>query len=352
MAAMKRERYVAYVGTYSDESSKGIHIFDLDINTGKMTKRKSLDVHNSSALIVSHSRRYLYSVEDEGVAAFKILPDGDLQLKNHHSIGGMRGCALAIDQKDQYLFVAGYHDGRVTMMQLNQDGSIGKIADGIFHRGMGIGMTDLFSQPHVTCVQVTPDEKFLCAVDSGLNHVKVYEIDTEKGKLKLSDTLRCQLDSAPKDLVFSKDGQFAYLLCEKKDCINIYRYLHDKGEFELLDTASTVYENDPEGCVPCSLVLSPDGKHLFCSNAGSNTVAIFAVDLKDGGLQEVCQSKISGDYPKSLTVMPDGKHFLSLNHNANEIVPFKIDYKDNYFLLHGKPVSIQKPNSICIQRLQ
>ena len=57
-------------------------------------------------------------------------------------------------------FVGGHHDGRVTMMHLEKDGSIGAIADGIFHIGMARGSDRRTNTPHVDCVKLTPDQKF------------------------------------------------------------------------------------------------------------------------------------------------------------------------------------------------
>ena len=164
---MSEERYVAYVGTYTHGTSVGIHIYDMDVAAGSMTERKVIPINNPSHLTVSANGKFLYSIADEGVAAFKILPDGDLEPINEKWIGGMRGCYVDVDRENRYLFVGGYHDGRVTMMNLNADGSIGEIADGIFHTGMGRSIAERNYRPHVNCVKLTPQQRYLCAVDGG-----------------------------------------------------------------------------------------------------------------------------------------------------------------------------------------
>ena len=118
---MKQEKYVAYVGTYTYEHSIGIHIYDLDVEQGKMTERKVVDITNPSDLLVSHNKEFLYSITDDGVRAFRILPDGDLETMNEQWIGGMRGCYLDVDDSNQYVFVGGYHDGRVFIQMQHGD---------------------------------------------------------------------------------------------------------------------------------------------------------------------------------------------------------------------------------------
>ena len=206
---MAKDRYVAYVGTYTHGSSVGIHIFDVDAEKGKMVERQVVPINNPSDVIVSTSGKFLYSIADEGVEAFKVLKDGDLEPINEQWIGGMRGCYVEVDEENRYLFVGGHHDGRVTMMHLNEDGSIGDIADGIFHKAMGRSIAQRNFNPHVDCVKQTPDQKLLCAVDNGLDQVKISRVDYEYGKLELVDIIRGPLESAPRMIRFSRDGRFA-----------------------------------------------------------------------------------------------------------------------------------------------
>ncbi len=109
---MKQERYIAYVGTYTHEHSVGIHIYDLDAGQGTMKERKVVEIANPSDLIVSKNRKFLYSITDDGVKSFRILPDGDLEELNEKWIGGMRGCYLDVDDENRCLFVRrqGIHD--------------------------------------------------------------------------------------------------------------------------------------------------------------------------------------------------------------------------------------------------
>jgi len=91
---MEKEKYIAYVGTYTHGSSIGIHLYDVDVEEGTLSERKVVPVNNSSYVVKSKNGKYLYSIADEGVAVFEIKPDGDLELINKVGIDGMRGCYL------------------------------------------------------------------------------------------------------------------------------------------------------------------------------------------------------------------------------------------------------------------
>ncbi|MFV0465191.1 MAG: lactonase family protein [Lachnospiraceae bacterium] len=351
---MKSTGYVAYVGTYTHENSIGIHIYDLDVENGKIQERKVVPINNPSDLVISSSGKYLYSIADEGVQSFRILEDGDLEPINKKWIGGMRGCYVDIDKNDTFLFVGGYHDGRITMMNLNSDGSIGEIADGIFHKGIGKSIAERNSRPHVTCVKVTPDQKYVCAVDCGLDQVKVYRIDYEMKKLRLSDIVRGEIDSSTRMLRFSRDGKFAYILNALTNSIEIYSY--DPGDkspnFEQIQRVSTESKHDDDMCTAVNLEISEDGEYLYASNAGVNSVTIFKLDQVTGKLSKVTNVKISGDYPKTLAIYPNGKYFMTLNHESNEICTFELFHDGEFALMHGKPVYVDKPNCVEIFKLR
>lgn len=351
---MAKERYVAYVGTYTHENSIGIHLYDLDIEKGTMEERKVVPINNPSDLIVSNSGKYLYSIADEGVEAFSISEDGDLVPINKKWIGGMRGCYVELDDKDQYLFVGGYHDGRVTMMRLKEDGSIDGVADGIFHKGIARSIAQRNFAPHVTCVKVTPDQKFLCAVDSGLDHIKVYRLDYVNGKMKLADIVRSDLEAAPRMIRFSRDGKRAYVLCELGNTVDVYNYSikNDEPVFERIQQIPTLGpKEEKDVCAASGMEVSKDGKYLYVSNAGINTVVIYAIDEKTGELTNLCGNLISGDYPKTLGIYPNDKFFMSLNHETNEITTFCVDYERKTILMTGHPVKVDKPNCVYIHKL-
>ena len=127
-----------------------------------------------SYLTVSHDGRTLYSIADEGVVSFRILPNGGLARLNRASIKGMRGCHLATDEEDKFIFVSGYHDGKETTLRLNPDGSVGEIADKVFHKGLG-SVAERNFRPHISCTRRTPDGKFLMVADLGIDQVKIYD---------------------------------------------------------------------------------------------------------------------------------------------------------------------------------
>lgn len=348
-----KEKYVAYVGSYTHEKSLGIHIFDMDVEKGRITERKEVKINNPSYITFSSNGQYLYSIADEGVASYFILPDGDLEFINLKSINGMRGCHLSVSKDNRFLFVSGYHDGKITVMKLKPDGSIGNIACQIFHQGMG-SIAERNYRPHVSCSVLTPDEELLCVCDKGIDQIKLYTFNHDNGKLKLYDIIRSQLESAPSQIIFSTDGRFAYVLCELKNYINVYSYNKDdpdKNRFVLIQNIFTLRTDHRDNSAAANMVFSPDGRFLVCSNAGDNTVTMFTVDPVTGFLSMISSLPISGDYPKYIQFFPDGRHILSMNNNANTITDFAIHLPKGLIVMNGPDIRISKPNNMIIKKL-
>lgn len=349
---MGNKKYVAYVGTYTHGNSKGIQVYDVDVEKGTLRERSEVQVSNASHTAISKNGKFLYSIEDEGVAVFRRDENGDLTRINRVSIDGMRGCFLATDVDGKYLYVAGYHDGKVTVVHTRRDGSLGRIMDGVYHKGLG-SVAERNFRPHVNCVRPTPDNKYLCAVDNGIDQVKLYRINKRQHKLELVDILRCPRESGPRIIRFSADGRFAYILFELSNEIKVYSYdgSGHTPEFELLQSISTLTKEKDEDAfhnAASGLALAPDGRHLFCTTAGENTVSMYEIDTETGLLDKKFTLPIRGDYPKDLVIFPDNKHIAVANHASNTVTTFTVDYDKNIIVMNDKPHHIETPNSIHI----
>ena len=169
------------------------------------------------------------------------------------------------------------------------------------------------------------------------------------------DVLRCKRDSGRREIVFSKDGNYAYILFELINKVGVFKY-KDNGktpEFELIQTIETLSDElDPLHDCAAAITISPDGKHLFTSTAGDNSVAMFTINPEDGTLEKDFALPISGEYPKDIALFPDGKHIAVVNHESNSITTFTIDYENKVLVMKGKPMKVETPNCILITKVE
>lgn len=350
--ANSTDKYVAYVSTYTMGDKHGIRIYDVDLENGRFMEKDRVEITNSSYVTISKNKKYLYSITDFGVEAYNILEDGSLELINFASINGMRGCYLSTDYKDEFLFVSGYHDGKLTVMRLNADGSIGAIADEIYHKGLG-SVAERNFRPHVNCARMTHDNKYLLVADQGMDHVNVYRLDHATGKLRLADVLRGDIESAPRHIKMSKDGRYIYIVHELACNITVYQYEEREGNpyFDRIQTIPTT-ERKSLGYSASALTFSDDYRYLLASTAGENTVAVYKADEKTGLLERILCLPISGEYPKDAAFFPDNRHIVSLNHTSNTMTFFKSDMKKGTLVMYTKEIPVDLPNCITFYKLR
>ena len=352
--ANDKDQFVAYVSayTYGNKENYGIRLYDVDMENGYFIEKEKIEIRNSSYVTISHNEKYLYSITDFGVESYKIIKGGELQFINKAGINGMRGSYLSTDYTASYLFVAGYHDGKITVLRLKENGAIGEITDEVYHRGMG-SVAERNFRPHVQCVKMTRDNLFLCAADLGLDHVNVYKFDQKSGKIRQVDIIHSELESAPRHLKFSKDGRFLYIVNELKNTIDVYSYkvIDNEPDFEKVQTISTLNNYHSADAAASALNLSWDYNYIVSSNAGDNSVAIFKINQEDGTLERVLCLPVSGDYPKDCALFPDNRHLVSLNHESNTMTFFNVDLEKKTIIMHGKEIPVDRPNCVIFHKL-
>lgn len=350
---MENEKYVAYVSTYTQGDNHGIKIYDVDMENGRFIEKDQVEITNSSYVTISKNKKYLYSITDFGVEAYKIKKDGTLDFINFANIYGMRGCYVSTDYKDKYLFVAGYHDGKLTVMKLKSDGSIGEITDEIFHKGLG-SLGDRNFRPHINCARMTHDNKYLLVADQGMDHVNVYRFDSVTGKLALADVIRSEMESAPRHIKISKNGRFIYIVHEWKCYIDVYEYTDCNGtpNFDKIQTVQTAKLERGNSNATSALTFSEDYKYLLCTVSGDNSAVLFSVDEETGMLEKVFNLPISGEYPKDASLFPNNHFLVSLNHESNDMTFFKVNLEDKTMIMNGAPMKVNVPNCIVFYRLK
>ena len=194
--------------------------------------------------------------------------------------------------------------------------------------------------------------KYLLAADLGMDHVNVYRLNHDTGKLTLVDVVRSELESAPRHLVFSTDGKFMYVVHELKNYIEVYTYEErdNKPYFEKIQRISTV-NSDGSGVAASALKFSWDHEYLLSSNAGDNSVILYNVDTTKGTLEQILCLPISGEYPKDAALFPDCRHLVSLNHESNSLTFFTVNKDEKTIVMNGPAVSVDKPNCVLFHKI-
>ena len=354
ISAIEREVRV-YVGTYTWRGSEGIYVYQLDLSTGVLESLGTAPkVENPSFLALAPDRRFLYAVNEvrqfgdqEGgaVSAFAIDPaSGALSLLNQQSSKGGGPCHLSVDATGRYALVANYGGGSVAILPIGEDGRLGPATDFVQHEGSSVHPRRQ-KGPHTHSITLDPANRRAFAADLGLDKILGYEVDLENGQLTAGDPPWTEVakGAGPRHFTFHPDGEFAYLINELTNSIVAYTYNEGNGALDEIQTISTL-PDDFAGTSYCADVhVSPDGRFLYGSNRGHDSIAVFGIDPQTGRLTPIEHVSTGGETPRNFGIDPTGLYLLVANQKS---AVFGIDPQTGRLVETGHRVKVPMP--VCV----
>jgi 6-phosphogluconolactonase len=359
-----KNKYLLFVGTYTEKESKGIYAYRYDAASNQLTPLGvAAETTNPSFLAIDPSRRFLYAVNElqnykgassGAVSAFAINLGTDdrrtpiLSLLNQVASRGADPCYIAFDKTGKYALVANYTGGSVSGFPVQADGHIGDPSAFVQHRGSSVNK-ERQESPHAHWIETTPDNRFAIAVDLGLDELLVYHFDASKGTLTPNDPPYARLDpgAGPRHLAFHPNGKFAYVVNELQSTITAFSYDPGRGVLEKLKTVSTLPRGFSGSNDTAEIRIHPNGKFLFASNRGHDSIAVFSVDSRTGALTLVDHFPTQGKTPRNFEIDPSGKLLFVANQCSDNIVVFRIDADNGRLTPTGKTLSV--PSPVCLK---
>jgi 6-phosphogluconolactonase len=339
---------IVFVGTYTQNlgfvngKAHGIYTCRLDTTNGALTVVDSTDdIENPSFLTISPDKKYLYAVSEEplhtgDIHAYKIGEKGKLLKINAVSSYGTAPCHISMDKSGKFVFVANYGTGNVA--------SYGVKADG--------GLTDSLSmqrdggeQAWAHQILMQPSQSAVWVIDKGADKIFTYNFST-KGALTSRKSISTAKGAGPRHLALTPDGKNAYVINEVNSTINVYK--HEPASMELIDiqTISTLPEGFKEANTTAEIAVHPNGKFVYGSNRGHNSIAIFKIEPATGKLNLVGHEPTQGAIPRNFMITPNGKLLLVANQNSDTVVAFSIDGATGLLKPTGQKSQVMTP--VCL----
>jgi 6-phosphogluconolactonase len=351
--------YLVYVGTYTRQSSKGIYCWRLQTASGKLTPLGlAAETVNPSFVAVHPSLKYLYAVSEVSgsggekggaVAAFAMdRKTGKLTLLNRVSTKGSGPCFVSVDKSGKAVLVANYGSGSVALLPVKEDGSLAEASAFVQHSGSGANPRRQ-QGPHAHSINVSPDNRFAIAADLGLDKLLVYRLDAVKGTLTPNDPPFAKVDpgSGPRHFAFHPDARHAYVINEIASTVTAFTWDAARGVLDPVQTVSTL-PKDFKGESNCAEVqVHPNGRFLYGSNRGHDSIAIFSIDRTKGTLTPVGHVSTQGKTPRNFGIDPTGSYLFAANQDSGNIVVFRIDAKTGSLTPAGQTLEAGAP--VCVR---
>ena len=351
--------YIVFVGTYTKGDSKGIYGFRFDA-AGKSTPLGLLAAtENPSFLTLDSGGHFLYAVNESpaykgakggGVTAFAVdHASGKLTELNEVSSRGADPCYISLDKTGKYVLVANYTGGNVAVFPIEKDGKLGEASAFVQHAGKGAN-AERQEGPHAHWIETTADNRFAIVVDLGLDKLMVYKFDAAKGTLTANDPAFAKVEDGqgPRHVAFHPNGKFVYALNEVGSTITGFSYDAAKGSFAPLgQMISTLPKGFSAENTTAEIHVHPNGKFLFASNRGHDSIVAYSIDQSSGKLTLIDYFPTQGKNPRDFDIDPSGKFLFAANEDSANVVIFKIDEKTGRLTPTGETLKVPFP--VCLK---
>lgn len=345
---MSQENYIGYVGTYTKGASEGIYRFVL--NTNKQTIEQievAAKVENPTYLSLHTSNQFLYSVAKTGdlggVASFTIdASTGELTPVNSVGAAGSPPCHLSINTANDLLVTANYHKGTLEAHKV-EHGTVTDAFTTAAHTGSGPDPRQEKAHTHFS--GFTPDEKYVIAVELGIDKVFSYEL--VNGELSLVSELATKPGSGPRHIVFHPTKPLAYVMTEFSSEVIVLSY--ENGTFAELQSIPTIPADFSENNQGSAIHISADGRFVYAGNRGHNSIASYAVG-ETGELTFLEYTSTEGDWPRDFSLDPSENFLIASNQESSNLVLFARDAQTGKLTLIQSDITV--PDPVCVKFLK
>lgn len=319
-------------GTYTKKTSEGVYEAILDTEKRELGAATLVATVGNPTYLTTSKAGKLYSVDKHGDQGGIVVFDNTTRPATKLSEHMLEAAPayLAVDEARQLVYAGYYHIGLTEVLKINGDQL--ELVDSVKNEGSGPRPEQ--GSAHVHFTGLTPDQR-LVVVDLGADRVDTFDV-AESGKLTLASTFKTEAGFGPRNIRFSPDGKFAYLLGELSSQLSVLAYNSTDGSFKLLQTITTIPADWTEHNGAAAIRVSADGKFIYISNRGHNSIATFAVSEAGAQIELIQTISTEGEFPRDFAFNSTEEFIVAANQDTDNVSLFGRD------AMSGKLTLIQK----------
>jgi len=348
-----------YVGTYTRSgSSVGIYSLDLDTATGAVgTPRVAAELKDPTFLDLSPDGTVLHAGTDYGagpdgrsvggVNSYRVQADGSLKLISAQPIAAPGSpCHVTSSPDGKVVVAVQYNAAWVASLPVAADGALKEFASLMTHEGAVGPQKDRQDKPHAHSAVFSADGKYVYVCDLGLDRIKIYSPDATTGDLIPVGEGISSPGSGPRHSRPSTDGRFLYVLNELSSSVDVFALSEGGRHMESIQNLSSLPEGFKGGNTCAEIRLHPNGRFVYTSNRGADSLTVFARDPQTGRLTVVQNLPSGGGHPRNFTLSPDGAWLLCANRDSDNVVVFQVDQQTGRLSPNGQVARV--PQAVCV----
>ena len=331
-----------------------IQAADFDSATGRLgLPRPVAELSRATFLARSADQRFLYSVaENEGgsLHAFAVAADGALSALNSRTSGGKGPCDIALSPDEKLVAAANYSGGSVVVYHRVADGSLGEQAAFFQHTHAAKAHANRQGAAHAHGITWSPDGRLLLVPDLGGDRVYIYARDAVNGTVVVNPAqawLEMAPAAGPRHAQFSPDGRHLYIINELDNTLAVASYDAAAGTLKLIEAVSTLPAGGFAGkTTTAEVAVHPNGRTVYGSNRGHDTLAVFARDTATGRLTLTTNVPVPA-HPRHFALSPDARWLLVAGRDADRVDVFAVNAETGALTETGESLATPKP--VCVR---
>lgn len=357
-ATSSRGGDLVYIGTWGRGQ---VHAIRFDPADGTMTPIGSVAQVTSNWVTAHPTRPVLYVAGSEQGGYIRVfrIDDASAALEQIGEIAtesvpaGSGGLSyIGVDARSRTLLVADFAAGTAATVPIERGGGLGAVASRVQDTGSGPNPRQLGPHPHH--VVIDPSRRFALVADFGADRVFVYRYDQETRALSAATpdgpgAYATAPGSGPRRLAFHPRGHTVYLLDELTADIQALRWDAARGELTKLQSLTTNAPDHTGTTSAAELAISRDGRFVYTSNRGENTLVVFSTDPRTGLLAEKQRISCAGVTPWSFALHPGGRWLFVANEASSTVNLFRVDPRSGRLTDTGASVAVPNPDSISFR---
>lgn len=341
----KRRRYRIFVGSIKSEGYLEEWIYNSGNNVLIKSERR-LFLPGIYFLTLSPEGRYLYCAvkQEKDMAtlyAIDITDSTSLRIINCIYLQTSNISHLQINQAGTRLLVTLFDNGSLLEYMLCQDGSIGELMESCDFAGLIPGESSK-NTSHLHSAFFSPDDSLIAVCDMGSNRLNILETEKD-GKLRIACSWNVEPSAGPRHTAFSPDGKWLGVAMEKSSELVIIN-LKEKGKKHIMRIPAAPINNEN---LPADIKFSHDGKHIYLSNRGFDSIEIFSINTEDEELILSDQKHIkTKGWPRVIDLGKNEQYLFVMNESYKDfwsgLEIFRVDEMGNVLekvLFHEMPMA-------------
>ncbi len=369
MPAAAADDYFVYAGSYTDapSSAQGIYAWRFSPDKDTLTPLGlAAATVNPAYVTATPDGKYLYAVNwqtadaangGDTVSAFAIDgKTGKLTFLNKAPAGGGLPNQVIVAPGGKAVVVTDYsftfknrnveqNNSAFTALPILAGGKLGAPFYHDHHTGPALSPKQT-NGAHTHGVVFSQDGAYAFVTELGLDRIYTYRFNADKPSFHPFNPpyVKTSPGAGPRRLALSPGGQFLYVNHETDSKVSVFAV--DGGTLREIQQISTLPHNFTGKNSTAEIAISRDGRFVYVSNRGDDSVVDFAVDPKTGGLSAKDRIASMGKSPRNITIDPSGRYLFAANQNSDDVVIFRRDAGTGSLTPTGQELKMGQPGSI------